>query len=131
MEAKNVLNETLNLGYSNEGKLSLVGDYEFNLKGYIASTQTSIGYGWADGSLDIFLSCIIKLDEKLEVGVQELPILVYGQEGEPDYFLSHFRKGDRVKVLGKLYHYEMKKWGKSFYYLKANHMYNEIVDFGF
>ena len=101
--------------------------YEGELQGIVTSTVTRTGFsqGYA------FLSFIIKLDKRLEGIPEELPVFG-GKTRHSEYLINtHVREGDIVKIYGKIIQNWLKHWKRDVIWIRAEHIFNETLNFGY
>ncbi|NVM01475.1 MAG: hypothetical protein HWN67_04020 [Candidatus Helarchaeota archaeon] len=80
----------------------------------------------------IITSFVIQLKEQIEGLPQEVP--VYAKIRKDDYKLfltACMSEGDIVQVNGKIYEEAIKFWEKDGIWMRAEHIYNESVGFGY
>ncbi|NVM03279.1 MAG: hypothetical protein HWN67_13140 [Candidatus Helarchaeota archaeon] len=74
---------------------------------------------------DYYSSSTIKMDEKIE-GVPEEIVMRFRA-----HQYTYIKEGDIIRVYGKIIQETLKFWQKDRIYLKADHIYNEILQCGF
>ncbi|MFX0138517.1 MAG: hypothetical protein ACFFDN_33045 [Candidatus Hodarchaeota archaeon] len=101
--------------------------YKGTIQGLVTSTDPHIGFsrGYA------FLSFIMKSDTNIEGIPEEFPVL--GEKTIKSEYLinTHVREGDIVHVTGNIIRYWLKHWKTKVVWMKAKHIFNETLNFGY
>lgn len=97
------------------------------IRGKVTSTATHVGC--AGGSVKI--SFIIKLDERINGIPEEFTVFASKTYKSGGLFSTHMREGDIVKIKGQILQTRIKAWQTDVIFMKADHIFNETLNFGY
>ena len=76
-------------------------------------------------------SFIINIDERIEGIPEEFPVFAETTSNFKYLVMTHLREGDTVQLNGKIIQSLSNFWQKDIIWMRANHIYNETLQFGY